>query len=405
MQDYLKVVVTGEVDSGKSTLIGRLLYELGSLSREAVKEIRGVSQRLGSDLEFAYLLDSFEEERENQLTIDTTQVFCRTKLGEGFVFIDVPGHKELLKNMLSGASYADIAVLVIDVRKSVEEQTRRHAFILKFLGVEQIILALNKMDAVSFKEDVFKEVKENAVEFLKKTGIEPRYSIPVSAKLGDNLARRSAMMTWHKGLTLIEGLNSRFKKGSSGDRFRFLVQDIYDLGSQKVILGKIASGIIKKGEKVIILPLNKECRVKVIKTFNKDKSSATAPESIGLVLDDMKDIGRGSVICKGKERLPHVTTEIPAKFFCISPFSIKDSLEFRCATQEAPARVKDIKMVRDTATLEPNPKRDLFAEADVVEAVIVTGYPVVTEDFKRSANLGRFILKINTGICAVGIIC
>lgn len=301
MEDYLKVVVTGEVDSGKSTLIGRLLYELGSLSQGVIEEIGEVCQRLGSDFEFAYLLDSFEEERKGQLTIDTTQVFCKTKRGKNLVFIDVPGHKELLRNMLSGSSYADIAVMVIDAQKSIEEQTRRHAFILKFLGVEQIILALNKMDTVSFKEDTFKKVKENTIEFLRGLGIEPKYFIPISAKQGENLSKRSKNMRWYKGLSLLETITRCFKKKMSGD-FCFLAQDVYNLNGEKTIVGRIISGRIREGERVSILPLNKECNVKMIKASSKTKSAAFAPESIGLVLDDMQNMKRGLVICKGRLR-------------------------------------------------------------------------------------------------------
>ncbi len=401
MQDYLKVVVTGEVDSGKSTLIGRFLYELGSLSQGVIEEIGEVCQRLGSDFEFAYLLDSFEEERKNQLTIDTTQVFCKTKRGKSFVFIDVPGHKELLKNMISGSSYADIAVLVVDVQKSIEEQTRRHAFILKFLGVEQIILALNKMDAADFEENTFKKVREDTREFFRKVGIEPKYFIPISAKQGENISKRSKKMPWYEGFSLQEALNTRLKK-EINKNFRLPIQDVYNLNGEKLSVGKIISGRIKIGEKVKILPLDKECIVKTIKIFNKNRSAAEAPQSIGLRFDDMDGLKRGQIICKPE--MPLVGKEIMAKLFCVHSFNIKESLRFKCATQETIAWISKIMGTWDTISLAPRPKKDLLNETDIAEAVITTENPVVVDKYKAFNSLGRFILKSNEEIYAVGTI-
>jgi len=401
MEDILKVVVTGEVDAGKSTLVGRFLYELGSLSKGVIEEIEETCQRLGSGFEFAYLLDSFEEERKGQLTIDTTQIFCKTRRGRGFIFIDVPGHKELLKNMISGSSYADIAVLVIDVKKSVEEQTRRHAFILKLLGIKQVIVVLNKIDSVNFEEDIFKKVKENVVGFLKKVGIEPKYFIPTSAKEGENLCRQSKKMPWYHGVSLIEALNARFTKKIDGD-FRFPIQDIYRLNGGKVAVGEIISGKVKKGEKVKVLPINKECSVTAIKVFHENKSTAKAPQSIGLTLDNMDILKRGQVICKPE--LPKIQTKILTKIFCVQPLNTKEVLSFKCATQNTSVRIEQINGVWDTVNLEPKSKGESLEKADFAEAVIATDNPVVVEKYNALNTLGRFVLENNQEIYAVGVI-
>ncbi len=401
MEDYLKIVVVGEVDSGKSTLIGRFLYEMGSLSEGAIEEIESVSRRLGGDLEFAYLLDSLEEERSNQLTIDTTEAFCKTKKGRQFIFIDVPGHKELLKNMLCGSSYADIAILVVDVQKSIEDQTRRHAFILKFLGIEQIILVLNKMDSVHFSESIFNEVKANIIEFFKKARLQSKHFIPVSAKGGEGLLKKSKKMVWYNGLPLAEALNAYTQEERNGD-LRLPIQDIYTINNEIIAVGKVISGKIKRGEKVRVLPLNKEYIVKRIKIFNGDKSIAIAPESIGLILDEMGLLKRGQIICKG--RLPQVNREIFTKIFCVRPLNIKENLRFRCATQDGCARIKQIKGVWDSSSLEPKPKGNILEETDITEAVIAIDPPLVTESLGRLNSLGRFILKDSRDICAVGII-
>lgn len=399
MKDCLKVAVTGEVDSGKSTLIGRFLYESGSLSNGAIEEIGDICKRLGRDFEFAYLLDSLEEERRGQLTIDTTQVFCKVRRGREFIFIDVPGHKELIRNMFCGTSYADIAILIVDIAKSIDEQTRRHAFILKFLGIEYIVVVLNKMDATGFDEQAFKNAKESANAFLEKIGIHSEYFIPMSAKQGENLLKKSKKMDWYEGLSLIGALNTYSKERKVGD-FRFPIQDIYNLDEGKIAVGRIISGKIKKGETVRILPLNKERKVKTIKIFNRKQSFSKAPESIGLELDDMQGLMRGQIISKPK--LPEVLTEFRSKIFCLSPLDKEKELIFKCVTQEAPAKIKQINWIRNIENLESQSGDGQFQETDIAQVLIVTEHPVVVESFAGDNSLGRFVLQGNNKICAVG---
>jgi len=402
MEDNFKIVVVGDVDSGKSTLIGRFLYETGSLSQEAIEEIGDVCRRLQGNFEFAYLLDSLEEERRNQLTIDTTQVFCKVKRGKVFIFIDVPGHQELIKNMLCGVSQADIAILVVDVQKSIEQQTKRHAFILAFLGIEDIILALNKMDVVGFNENTYEKVKVEIIGLFKNLGITPSYILPISAKQGENLCEQSKKMEWDKGLSLISVLNTCFNKKKDNGNFRFPIQDIYNLDGENVAVGKIISGKINKGDEVNILPLNKVCKINTIKVLNKNKSLAKSPESIGLVLDKMDDLRRGQVLCKPK--LPQVNRKILAKVFCVHPLKINETLNFRCTTQESHAQIKQVKRVWDSGSLESKTKGDTLEDNDFAEAIIFTENPVVVESFKGFNGLGRFVLQSNREICAVGII-
>ena len=399
MEDCLRVVVTGEVDSGKSTLIGRFLYESGSLSNGVIEDVGDVCRKLGSDFEFAYLLDSFEEERRGQLTIDTTQVFCKVKRSKEFVFIDVPGHKELIRNMLCGSSYADIAILVVDIDKSMAEQTRGHAFILKFLGIEHIIVVFNKMDSVGFDEKVFRNAKESAAEFLKKIGIQSKYFIPISAKQGDNLLKESKKMDWYKGLSLVDALNNYSKEIKVGD-FRFPVQDIYDLDGGKIAVGRIISGTIKKRDTVRILPLDKERKVKTIRVFNKNQPFLDAPKSIGLILDDMQGLARGQIICK--QEFPGVFTEVRSKIFCLQPLDKEEKLIFKCVTQKTPAQIKQINWICNIENLESRSGDGQFQETDIAQVLIVTEHPVVVESFAGNNSLGRFVLQGNNKICAVG---
>jgi sulfate adenylyltransferase subunit 1 len=399
-RERLNIVVTGEVDSGKSTLIGRFLYEIGSLSHGVVEGVEKVSKELGRDFEFAYLLDSFEEERKDQLTIDTTQVFCKGK--RDFVFIDVPGQRKLLKNMLSGSSYADIAILVTDVQRLIEEQTKRHILILKFLGIEQILVIFNKMDLINFKESIFEKRKIGITKFFKKIGIQSKYFIPISAKQGENLLEKSKKMSWYKSSTVNEALNTYFTEREDGE-FCLPIQDIYDLNEEKIALGRITSGRIKKGEKVLILPLNRESRIKEIKFLNRKKSLAKFPESIGLVLDKMSGIKRGQIICKGKHLL--VSKEILARIFCVHHFEIKEVMKFRSTTQESFAQIKQIGVIWDSRSFKKKDKEKILKENDIIEAIIVLEDSVVTDSFKGFNSLGRFVLKNNEDeIYAVGII-
>lgn len=403
MQNCLNVVVVaGDVDSGKSTLIGRILYELETFSGEVIQDIANTCKESGRDFEFAYLLDSFEEERKHRLTIDTTQAYCRVKRGKEFVFIDVPGHQELLKNMLCGSSYADIAILLVDVQKSIEEQTKRHAFILELLGIEQIILVLNKMDSVYFNKIVFRKVSEEIAKFFQNIQFHPKYFIPISAEQGENLIQRSARMPWYKGLTLIEALSACAIKKSEKNNFRFPIQDIYSQNREKIAVGRIISGQIKVGEIVCILPLNKKSEVKAIKTFNGTKFMAKTFESAGLVLNEMDDLRRGQVICKNK--LPKITTEFLAKIFCIQSLNLKQYVRFKCATQDTAAKIKQINRIWNISDLKPKCKKIILEKANFAETVIVTRNPVVVERFDGANSIGRFVLQNNGKICAIGVI-
>lgn len=401
MKELLNIVVVGEFDSGKSTLIGRLLYDTHSISKNIIDEVVKISKDSEKDFEFTYLLDSLEEERKDKLTIDTTQVFCKNKKGGGFVFIDVPGHQGLIKNMLCGSSYADIAILVADVQKSIEPQTRRHAFLLKFLGIEQIIVVLNKMDLASFNEIIFKKVKDEIAEFFTKIRLAPKYFIPISANQGDNLIKKSKKMPWYKELSLIEALNTCLRKEEDG-ALRLPIQDIYNIDKEKVAVGRIISGEIKKGEKVNVLPSNSQGIVKRIKVFNQNKSLARVPESIGLIIDDNDSLKRGQILYK--ENLPSVKKEILSKIFCVYPLKINENLIIRCLTQESRIRISQINRVWDSVSLEPKTKGNILVKNDVAEVILIAENPVVVERFTGTNSLGRFVLKRNDGICAIGVI-
>lgn len=402
MQNCLRVVVAGDVDAGKSTLIGRFLYDSGSLPDGAIGNIEESCRRQGNDFEFAYLLDSLEEEREKQLTINTTQVFCGDKKRREWIFIDVPGHRELFKNMLVGSTDADLAVLVVDARRSLREQTKRHLQILKFLEIKRFIVVINKMDISGYNEKIFLKAKERISDFLRKIKIKPEYCIPVAAKNGENLLDNSRKMGWYKGITLIEALSMGCRE-SGGNNFRMPIQDIYKLGAKVIIAGRIIAGRIKAGERVNILPSGKEARIRRIMVFKRALRSAEFPGNIGLILDSSEGLSRGMILSKPK--LPDVKTIISARIFCLRPLKISESLRFKSTTQNVAAHIEQIDAVWDSADLKARSKTGLLRELELAEIMIAAGHPVVTESFEGVNSLGRFVLENkNREICAVGII-
>lgn len=403
MKNALKVVVAGEVDAGKSTLIGRLLYDTDSLHKTAMDEIFQASRINGNILEFAYLLDGLEEERRGQLTIDTTQAFCRNAKS-GFWFIDVPGHAELLKNMLCGSSYSQAAILVTDATKSLEDGTIRHINVLKFLGIEQIVVVLNKLDILNFSKDAFEHAKGEISALFDSIGIKTKYFIPVSARQGDNFVNKSAKTPWYKGPSLIsvlcslEGINKSEKKHG----FYFPIQDVYSRKGESVFVGTILNGQIRKNDAVYVSPEGKVDKIKAIRVFGRNKLSAEAPESIGLELARGGSLRRGQIISKDSEFSASV--EITAKILCVHPINPQDKLFFSCATQQTLCSIKQInKFFSISAGVISDNKASLGKE-DVAEVLITMQEPVAVKRFCQIEALGRFVLKKDREIVAAGII-
>jgi len=403
MKNALKVVVAGEVDAGKSTLIGRLLYDTDSLHKTAMEDIFQASRINGNILEFAYLLDGLEEERRGQLTIDTTQAFCRNARS-GFWFIDVPGHAELLKNMLCGSSYSQAAILVTDATKSLEDGTIRHINVLKFLGIEQIVVVLNKLDILNFSKDAFERAKGEISALFDSIGIKTKYFIPVSARQGDNLAKKSAKTPWYKGPSLISVLRSLegINKSEEKRGFYFPIQDVYSRKRESVFVGTILNGPIRKNDAVYVSPEGKVDKIKAIRVFGRNKLSAEAPESIGLELVRGGSLRRGQIISKDGEFSASV--EITAKILCVHPINPQDKLFFSCATQQTLCSIKQInKFFSISAGVISDSKASLDKE-DVAEVLITVQEPVAVKRFCQVEALGRFVLKKDREIVAAGII-
>jgi len=404
MSDLLSIVVVGEINSGKSTLIGRFLFEMHAFSYSTISELKNICKRLNHDFEFAYFLDSFEEERRGEFTIDTTQVFCKTKKDSGFLFIDVPGHQQLFKNMLCGSSYADMAIVVIDVKKCLEKGTKRHIDTLRFLEIDKIIIALNKMDTVGFSKKTFQDAKERINKYLEGVGVKSDFFIPISAQQGDNIIRKSTRMPWYNGLSVYETINifkrRYIKKEKQG--FYFPIQDIYLLDGYKLVVGPILSGEIKKGQHLMASPLGEEFKVKAIRGFNKFKTSAKANESVGLLLDKVGNLKRGQILSKGDSL--EVTNEIEAKIFCTQSVNQNETFILKSLTQTTSARITQIKMARNAGNIRLAVDSNNLIEQDIAKVTIRVKDQIAIKKFRQFHSLGRFVLLNNAGICAVGII-
>ena len=406
-KDVLKIVVIGHVDHGKSTLIGRLLLDTDSLPDEKITEIKRICKELGKETELAYLVDQLKEERERAITIDTTQIFFKTHR-RNYVIIDAPGHVEFIKNMLTGASLAEAAILIIDVQEGVMEQTRRHAYLINFLGLNRVIVVFNKMDLIDYKKERFDKVKTELLKFLGNLKIKPFFLIPVSAKEGTNLSKKSQKMNWYKGPTLLKALDSLKLNTNIVKRpLRFPIQDIYEINGEKIIVGRIASGMVKQGQEVVFCPSFKGTRINSIRVFGKrNKTKAKAEESIGLTFNRPLFVKRGEVVAQ-KETPPKLTNRFKGNIFWMSdkPLYINKTITLRCAAQKVECGVEKIEKRIDPSRLETiqvNAKELKRNEIGIV--VLKTKKMIVMERFNFIEELGRFILEQQNQVCAGGII-
>ncbi|MEW6614458.1 MAG: GTP-binding protein [Thermodesulfobacteriota bacterium] len=406
VETTLPIAIVGHIDHGKSTLIGRLLYDTNSLPSDIMEEIDQGIKEACKPIEFAYLMDHLEEEKSEGKTIETTQSFFRTGK-RNYVIIDTPGHGEFIKNMITGISQAEAAILTVSALDGIEEQTRRHAYILGMLSIKQVILAINKMDLVNYSQNRFEELKCKVSSFLNSLEIKPNYAIPISARLGDNIARASVNMRWHNGPTVFAALDKlETKEDPVGKPLRFPIQDTYISDQNKILAGRILSGKVQKGDEVIILPSKARTRIESIKVYQATKDVARAGESIGVILQDEFNLRRGEVICH-PQYSPEIKTKINANIFWISsePLYTENQLAIRCATAEEQCHIESIETRINSSTLEIiESNSNILMETEVGKVTISIDNPMVFEDFNKTEELGRFVLTRHGEVCAGGII-
>ncbi|HDN02177.1 MAG TPA: GTP-binding protein [Candidatus Bathyarchaeota archaeon] len=395
----LNIVIVGHVDHGKSTLIGRLLYDTGSVPEEKLKEIENTCAMLGHKMEFSYVADALEEERKKEMTIETTQTFFKSSKRD-YTIIDAPGHKEFLKNMVTGASQAEASILIVDVTRGAEEQTMRHAYILKLLGIDRVILAVNKMDLINYDKEKYTRVARQCEKYLRAIGITLQHMIPVSAYNGDNIVKPSQRMNWYKGPTILEALDSLDVIRMEYD-FRLPVQDHYTINGDRVYVGNILSGCISRRSEVTVYPWGENAVVKEILTFEGRLEKACRPKAIGLILSGFSP-KRGDIIARGGR--PTVAKNVRSTILClIGEVRENESYLFRCTTQEVKCKVRRIEDKVDVETLERLPSTGVLKQAEIGTVYIEFEHPVVLERVIVLPELGRFVLLKNGIIVAGGI--
>jgi len=404
----VKIVFVGHVDHGKSTLIGRILHDTGSLPEGKIDDIKKACAAEGMEFEFAFVLDALIEEQKQNVTIDTTQIPFRTARRR-YAIIDAPGHKEFLKNMITGASTADAAILVIGADEGVREQSRRHAYLLSLLGIKQIIVVVNKMDLVNYSEGRFNEIENNYRKFLLDLSLEARAFIPASAKDGENVARASMKMKWYCRASVLEALDLLKPQRPDTDLpLRFCVQDVYRFDGRRIIAGRVETGTLRVGDQLVFSPANKSSVVATIERWNAPvaRSPGVAGDSIGITLSEQIFVERG-YIASHENETPIETNRFHADLFWIvrEPLRVGPVYNLRLATQDVKCQVVSIERITDSSTLETRSDgRERLERNEIGKLTIQTRAPLVIDNHERIPNLGRFVIVDDGRICGGGTI-
>lgn len=393
----MRIVTVGHLDHGKSTLIGRLLLSTGSLPEGKLNEAKG---------ELSSLVDGFREEKEQERTIDTTQINIRTGK-RNYVLIDAPGHAELIANMLTGASSAEAAMLIIDAHEGIGEQTLRHAYLVKLLGIDQVIVALNKMDLEKYSEESFKKIRLRLLKFLSELGLPVNSLIPISAKEDKNISKPSKRMEWHKGGSLLQALDRLTADRKIQKRpLRFCVQDVYRIKDEDIAVGKVLSGTIRNGQRIILLPSLRKARIGSIRVFGKNKKSSRCGENIGITFRGRIGLQRGEVaVAEADRTLPLRRFESSIFWLSREPLRLNKHFLLRLSTQDIVCVAERIKRRIDPKTLKI--LQEDAGELKINEAatlILRAASPVVIENFSFIEDLGRFVIEGKNGLSAVGIV-
>ncbi|WP_407160683.1 adenylyl-sulfate kinase [Bradyrhizobium sp. STM 3557] len=406
LRPQVRIVIVGHVDHGKSTLVGRLLHETGSLPDGKLEMLKAVSARRGMPFEWSFLLDALQTERDQGITIDTTQIRFRTNARD-IVLIDAPGHAEFLRNMITGASQADGAVLIIDAREGVRDQTRRHGYLLHLLGVKQVAVVVNKMDRVEFSAERFREISDEITAHLTGLGVTPSAVIPISARDGDGVAARTPRIGWYDGPTVVEALDQlEPARPLESLPLRLAVQAIYKFDDRRIVAGRIESGQLKAGDEIVIMPAGKIAKIRTVEGW--PATPVTVPQgagrSVGITLDRELFVERGDIIAH-VDRNPQDTRRLRARIFWLhdQPLAKGDSILVRLGTRESRATVVAIDKAVDPGSLS-NDQASSIARNHVGEIDISLSQPVATDAYADNPRTGRLVIEVQGRIAGGGLV-
>ncbi|MDI6757268.1 MAG: GTP-binding protein [Endomicrobiia bacterium] len=410
-RERMNIVIVGHVDHGKSTVIGRLLADTGSLPDGKLEQVKEMCRRSSKPFEYAFLLDALKDERSQGITIDTARSFFKTKKRD-YIIIDAPGHIEFLKNMITGAARAEAALLVIDAHEGIQENSKRHGHMVSMLGVKQVSVLVNKMDMMGYDENVFDEIKKTYTGFLKQIGVEPVSFIPISAREGENIVGISTRMPWHCGPTVLAQLDLfECPKDITRKPFRFPVQEIYKFtrnnDDRRIVAGTVDSGSAKVGDEVIFLPSQKKSFIKSIEAFNSPpKTAARAGDATGFTFMTQIYIRPGDIMAKTSEPLPHVGGRFKANIFWVgrAPMIKGKTYKLKLAAARANARLVEIKQAIDASDLSTIAGKQQLDRHDVAECVFETSKPLAFDIAADNEGTGRFVIVDNYEIAGGGVI-
>jgi bifunctional enzyme CysN/CysC len=402
----VRIVIVGHVDHGKSTLVGRLLHETGSLPEGKLEMLKAVSARRGMPFEWSFLLDALQTERDQGITIDTTQIRFRTR-SRDVVLIDAPGHAEFLRNMITGASQADGAVLIVDALEGVRDQTRRHGYLLHLLGVKQVAVVVNKMDRVEFSAARFNDISAEISSHLIGLGVTPSAVIPISARDGDGVAERTARIDWYNGPTVVEALDT-LEPARPLEKLplRLPVQAIYKFDDRRIVAGRIESGHLSAGDEIVIMPSAKIAKIKTVESWplTPVKGRQGAGRSVGITLDRELFIERGDVIAHA-DTAPRDTRRIRARIFWLhdKPLVSGASILVRLGTKEARATVVAIEKAVDPGELS-SVETKAIARNHVGEIDISLAQAFAADPYTDNLRTGRLVIEVNGRIAGGGLV-
>lgn len=410
-REQMNVVVVGHVDHGKSTVIGRLLADTGSLPDGKLEQVRAQCERNSRPFEYAFLLDALKDEQAQGITIDTARCFFKTDKRE-YIIIDAPGHIEFLKNMVSGAARAEAALLVIDAHEGIKENSKRHGYLLSMLGIKKVIILVNKMDLVGYREADFEKIKNEYAAFLDKLKVNPITYIPVSARNGENLTQKSQLMPWFKGGSVLETVDALAIKEPPHDKpFRMPVQDIYKFtehnDDRRIFAGTIETGSVNVGDTVIFRPSGKKSRITSIEGFNEPvKTIAHNGDATGFTLEDEVYIKRGEILCRPEQKQPIVTSRFRANVFWMgkAPLIRDKKYKLKLATAHATVRLIGIVNSIDATSLSTIDKKVQLDRHDVAECIFETTKPIAFDTIDEIETTGRFVIVDNYDIAGGGIV-
>jgi bifunctional enzyme CysN/CysC len=407
----MNIVIVGHVDHGKSTVIGRLLADTHSLPEGKLEQVRAQCELNSKPFEYAFLLDALKDEQAQGITIDAARVFFKSRQ-RPYLILDAPGHIEFLKNMITGASRAEAALLVIDAAEGVQENSRRHGYMVSLLGLRQLAVVVNKMDLVNWDRAVFDRITAEYGAFLDQVGIKPSAFIPVSGRGGDNIADRSANLPWYHGPTVLDALDAFHTEPAPVERaFRMPVQDVYKFTKQgddrRIVAGTIDSGAVAVGDTVVFYPSGKKSRVKTIEAFNRPtQSRATAGNTVGFTLQEQIYITRGEIAALEREPRPQVTTRLRVSLFWLGKDPLVKRKEYllKLGTARVTMRVEEVLRVMDASTLDAIEQAGAVQRHDVAECVLKLDRAIACDLAEDVASTSRFVIVDDYEIRGGGIV-